>query len=151
MDPFVQSRKASSPLTSNCHFHPDKKLTNDLFYFTSKISVSVFLLSTEQTLLILWAYLALYLGGTPITSTGSRPPSFTSFENRLYICWYVDKQKHFVSTSVFGKSPKIAHFCLIFYHFLIKILRKHAKQRKRRFWPAFGVWKIQTLVEIYNT
>ena len=44
---------------------------------------SVFLLSTEGSLL--WVYLALYLGGTPSTSTGTRSPSCIRLENCLYI------------------------------------------------------------------
>ena len=44
-----------------------------------------FLLSTEGSLVIIRAYPALFLGGTPSQETGTSPPSCQLLENRLYM------------------------------------------------------------------
>ena len=51
-----------------------------VFYFIQQV---LFLLSTEGSLVIIRAYQALHLGGTPSQETGTSLPSCLLLENRL--------------------------------------------------------------------
>ena len=57
-----------------------------------------FLLLTEGSLVIIRAFPALYLGGTPSQETGTSPTSCLLLENRQYIDTYV---KHWLLYTFF--------------------------------------------------
>ena len=68
-----------SPTTSFLHSSNNHKR---VLNFVQQV---FFLLSMEGSLVIIRAYPALYIGGTPSQETGTRPPSCPLLENRLYM------------------------------------------------------------------